>query len=113
MIIFLRLLINMGALMLLPMFIRGIEVQSVYAAFFAAIVLALVNSLIRPVLQLLTLPLTILTLGFFCLILNALLFWFVASFIDGFAVAGFWPAFWGALSMSVVAFLTNQFLKAR
>lgn len=113
MIIFLRLLINIGALMLMPLFIRGIEVQSVYAAFFAAIFLALVNSLIRPILQLLTLPLTVLTLGLFCLVINAFLFWFVASFIDGFAVAGFGSAFWGALFMSVVAFLTNQFLKAR
>lgn len=103
----------MGALMIMPLFIRGIDVQSAYAAFFAVIFLGIVNSVIRPVLQLLTLPLTILTLGLFCLILNAFLFWFVASFIDGFTVAGFWPAFWGALFMTVVSFLTNQFLKAR
>ncbi len=99
--------------MLLPLFIRGIEVQSVYAAFFAAIFLAIVNSFIRPIVTLLTLPLTVITLGLFSFIINAGMFWFVASFIDGFAVAGFWPAFWGALSMTIVAFLTNQFLKAR
>ena len=65
--------------------------------------LALVNTLIRPVLVLLTLPITLLTLGLFTLVINGLLFWLVASFVHGFAVAGFWSAFLGALVYSVVS----------
>ena len=89
MIILLRLLINAGALMLLPYLVSGLEVRNLYAALFAALFLGLVNALIRPIVQVLALPLTILTLGLFALVINALLFWFVASFVDGFAVAGF------------------------
>lgn len=113
MMLVLRLLINIGALMLLPMIVTGIHVESVYAAFFAAVFLGIVNALIRPVIQFFALPITVLTLGLFCLVINALLFWFVASFVDGFSVAGFWPAFWGALLMSLVAFITNKFLSLR
>ncbi len=113
MIILLRLLINAGALLLLSRIIPGLEVHSLYAALFAALFLGLVNAVIRPIVQFLTLPLTILTLGLFALVINALMFWFVASFVDGFAVAGFWPAFWGALAMSVVSYITNEFLQSR
>ena len=60
--------------------------------------LGLVNAIIRPILVLLTLPVTILTLGLFILVINALLFWAVAEFVDGFRVAGFWSAFWARSS---------------
>ena len=113
MILLLRLFINAGVLLLLPQFIVGLEVRSLYAAIIAALFLGLVNAVIRPVLILLALPLTVLTLGLFCLVINAALFWFVASFVDGFAVAGFWPAFWGALAMSIVSYLTNTFLRIK
>ena len=113
MILILRWCINAGALLLLPQFIAGLEVSNLYSAVIAALFLGLVNALLRPILQLLALPLTVLTLGLFCLVINALLFWFVASFVDGFAVTGFGPAFWGALAMSIVSYFTNHFLRIK
>ncbi|MEK7083681.1 MAG: phage holin family protein [Patescibacteria group bacterium] len=108
--LFLRWAVNAGTLLLLAYYLPGISVSGWYAAFIAALVLGLVNAIIRPVLLFFTLPLNILTLGLLTFVINALLFWFVASFIDGFDVAGFWPAFWGALVMSVVGWLTSSFL---
>lgn len=107
----LRWLINAATLILLATYLPGISVSGWYSALIAALVLGLVNALIRPLIILLTLPVNILTLGLFTLIINALLFWFVASFVDGFAVAGFWPAFWGALIMSVVSWVVSGLLK--
>src|SRR5436853_7851361 len=72
----------------------SIAVSSFAAALVAALVLGLVNAVIRPILILLTLPATILTLGLFIFVINGLLFWLVGSFIQGFVVAGFW---WGVL----------------
>lgn len=111
MMILFRLAINTAALMILPRFITGIEVEGIYIAVITALILGLINISIRPLVKLLTLPISILTLGVFALVVNALFFWFVATFIDGFNVAGFWPAFWGALVMSLVSWLTNQLLK--
>jgi putative membrane protein len=107
-----RLILNTGALLLLPYLISGIQVEGIYIAFITAIILGLINISIRPLVKLLTLPISILTLGLFALVINAVFFWFVASFIDGFTVTGFWPAFFGALIMSVVSWLTNQLLKS-
>lgn len=111
MMIIVRLLINAAALFALPYLISGITVDGIYIALVTALIMGLINISIRPLVKLLTLPLSILTLGIFALIINALFFWFVASFIEGFNVAGFWPAFWGALIMSVVSWLTNQLLE--
>ena len=107
----LRWVINAGALLLLASYLPGITVSGWYAALVTALVLGLVNALIKPVLVLLTLPVNILTLGLFTLVINALLFWFVASVVKGFGVAGFWPAFWGALIMSLVSWLVSGLLK--
>lgn len=109
--IIIKLLINTAALLVIAYFLPGINVSSVYIAFITAIILGLINISIRPLVKLLTLPLTILTLGLFALIINALFFWFVATFVDGFAVSGFGAAFIGALVMSIVAWATNQLLK--
>ena len=70
--------------------------------------LGLVNAVIRPVLVLLTLPVTVLTLGLFILVINALLFWFVGSILEGFHVRGFWGAFIGSLLFSVVSWLLSS-----
>ncbi len=109
----LRLLINAAALMALPYLINGIQVESFYIAVVTAVILGLINISIKPLVHFLTLPLSVLTLGVFALIVNGLFFWFVASFIDGFAVAGFWPAFWGALVMTLVSWMTNQLLDTK
>jgi putative membrane protein len=96
-------LINAAALFLLPYVLSSIQVKDFVTALVVALVLGLVNAIIRPVLVLLTLPVTILTLGFFILVINALLFWAVASFVDGFQVAGFWSAFFGAIIYALVS----------
>jgi len=109
--ILLRWVINAGVLLLLAAYLPGIEVTGWYAALITALVLGLVNALIKPLLVVLTLPINILTLGLFTLVINAVLFWFVASFIEGFGVDGFWPAFWGALILSIVSWLLSGLLK--
>ena len=76
----------------------------------AALVLGLVNTVIRPVLVLLTLPVTVLTLGLFIFVINGLLFWFVGSFIQGFHVAGFWSAVFGAILYSIISWALSALL---
>ena len=95
-------LINALALFLLPYVFPWVTVDSMGAALIAALVLGLVNALIRPILFLLTLPVTILTLGLFILVINGLLFWWVGSFLEGFRVAGFWSGVFGAIVFSLI-----------
>src|SRR5271157_4732144 len=96
-------LINAVALLALKYLLPSITVDSFLAALLAALVLGLINTFIRPLLILLTLPATLLTLGLFIFVINGLLFWFVGSFIEGFHVAGFWPAFFGAILYSIIS----------
>ena len=88
--------------------IPGIEVDSVYVAIIAALILGLLNLVVRPVLFLLTLPLTILTFGLFSFVLNALIFWFAASFIEGFSVSGFIPALLGSVVVALASALSSK-----
>jgi len=103
-------LINALALLALPYLFSGITVDGFYTALIVALALGLINAIIRPVLIVLTLPLTILTLGLFMLAINGLLFWFVASFVDGFAVSGFWTAVGGAIAYSLISWLCSALL---
>ncbi|HEY9379845.1 MAG TPA: phage holin family protein [Burkholderiales bacterium] len=103
-------LINAGALLALPFLFDSIQVNSFFTALIVALVLGLVNAIIRPVLVLLTLPVTILTLGLFILVINALLFWFVASFVEGFTVSGFWSAFFGAIVYALISWALSALL---
>lgn len=107
MFLLLRWLIGAVSLMLVTYVVPGIKIQSFYTALIAALILGLINSLIKPVLVLLTLPVNILTLGLFTLVINAFLFWLAATIVKGFGVDGFWPAFWGALAMSVISWILN------
>ena len=103
--------INAVALLALRyLFPESIHVDSFITALIAALVIGLVNTLIRPLLVLLTLPVTILTLGLFIFVINGLLFWFVGSVVPGFAVAGFWPAVFGAIVYSVISWLLSSLL---
>ena len=95
-------LINALALFLLPYVFPWVTVDSMGAALIAALVLGLINALIRPILFLLTLPVTILTLGLFILVINGLMFWWVGSFLEGFRVAGFWSGVFGAIVYSLI-----------
>jgi putative membrane protein len=103
-------LINAAALMALPYLMHSVTVTNVGAALIAAAVLALVNTLIRPVLVILTLPVTFLSLGLFVLVINALLFWLVATLVDGFHVAGFWSAFLAAILYSIISWALSTLL---
>ena len=103
-----RWLISALALMLIAYYVPGIAVTSFYSALVAALILGLINALIRPFILLLTLPINIFTLGLFTLVINALMFWLASSIVKGFSVAGFWPAFWGALLMCVVSWAVNS-----
>ena len=103
-------LVNALALMAVAYLLPGITVASFITALIAALVLGLVNAVIRPILVLLTLPATLLTLGLFIFVINGLLFWFVGSFISGFVVAGFWWGVIGAIAYSVVSWALSAVL---
>ncbi len=91
--------------------ISGISISGAYAALVAAAILALINAIIGPIIKFLTLPLTILTLGLFTFVVNALLFWFGSTIVKGFQVDGFIPALLASLIMTIVSTITNSLLK--
>ncbi len=105
--ILVRWLLNALAVMAAAYLVPGVNVQSIWAALIAALVIGLINALIRPIILLLTLPINILTLGLFTLVINALMFWLASSIVKGFNVQGFWPAFWGALVFWIVSWVTS------
>ncbi len=92
-----RWLLLAAALLLVAHLYSGVTVQSFGSALLAAFVIGLLNTLVRPILVLLTLPVTLLTLGLFLFVINALMFWAAANMLDGFAVAGFVAALVGSL----------------
>jgi putative membrane protein len=100
-------LVNALALIALPYVVPSIQVDGFVTALVAALVLGLVNTLIRPVLVLLTLPATVLTLGLFIFVINGLLFWMVASFVSGFRVGGFWSAVLGAIVYALISWAAS------
>lgn len=103
-------LLNAVALLIVAYILPGINVASFGSALIAALVLGLLNTLVKPVLILLTLPITIVTLGLFLLVLNALVFWFAGSVLKGFQVSGFWWAMLGALVYSIVSGILSRLL---
>ena len=105
-----RWIVNAAALLLVAYLYPGVAVTSFFAALIAALVLGLVNAVIRPILVLLTLPVTIVTLGLFIFVINALLFWFVANVVQGFAVSGFVAALVGSILYSIITMITSWLL---
>jgi putative membrane protein len=103
-------ILNAVALLIVAYILPGINVSSFGSALIAALVLGLLNTLVKPVLILLTLPITIVTLGLFLLVLNALVFWFAGSILKGFQVSGFWWALLGAFVYSVVSGLFSRLI---
>ncbi len=93
------------------LFAGAIRVESLEGAFLFALVLGLLNAFLRPVLLLFTLPLTLITLGLFTLVVNAIVFWVASLFPVGVSVSGFGGAFLGALVVSVVSFLASRAFK--
>ena len=109
----LRWVINAAGLLLVAYLYPGVVVEGFLAALIAALVLGLVNAVIRPILVILTLPATILTLGLFIFVINALLFWFVAEIVHGFRVTGFGAALLGSILYSIITLLTSWLLLGR
>jgi putative membrane protein len=103
-------LINAAALFALPYLMDSVRVDNFVVALIAALLLGLVNTLVRPVLVLLTLPVTLVTLGLFIFIINGLMFWMVANFVQGFHVAGFWSAVGGALLYSIISWALSSLI---
>ena len=109
----LRWIVNAGALLLVAYLYPGVHVQDFVTALVAALVLGLVNALIRPILVILTLPVTLLTLGLFLFVINAALFWLVAELVSGFTVTGFWAALVGSILYSLITLVTSWLLFPR
>jgi putative membrane protein len=106
-----RLLINMVAILAIAyLFPSLVWVDSLWSALGAAFLLGIVNAVIRPVFILLTLPLTLITLGLFLLVINALMLWLVAGLVGGFHVAGFWGAFFGSLLISLISWVLSRLI---
>ena len=103
-------ILNAVALLTVAYLLPSIHVASFGAAMFAALLLGLVNAVLRPLLLLLTLPVTLLTLGLFIFVINGLMFWLASSLIEGFAVGGFWPAVFGSILYSVVSWALTSLL---
>mgnify|MGYP003511054075 CR=1 FL=1 len=88
--------------------VPGIHVDTFLTALVVAAILAFINTIIKPIIGILTLPINILTLGIFSLVLNALFFWGVAYVVSGFSVNGFAAAFWGSLIVSIINWIAGQ-----
>ncbi len=102
--------INAAALLALPYLLHSVSIDSLSTALVAALVLGLVNTLIRPVLLLLTLPVTLVSMGLFIFVINGFMFWLVAQWVDGFHVDSFWWAVGAALLYSVISWTLSTLL---
>ena len=104
-------LLSAAALLLVAYLYQGVEVRSFTSALVAAFVIGLLNAVVRPVLVLLTLPVTVLTLGLFLFVINALMFWAAASLFDGFHVRDFTAALIGSLIYSLIGMVVESALE--
>jgi len=105
-----RWIINALALIALTYAIPGFTVETFFVALLAALLLGLVNALIRPLVIILTLPVTIMTLGLFSFVVNALMIWLTSTIVPGFAVDGFVPALLAAIGLWIISLGTNWLL---
>jgi putative membrane protein len=105
-----RLVLNGLAIIIAAWLLPGIHITSPLSALLAGVILGFVNAIVRPVLFFLTLPLTLLTLGLFIFVLNAICFGLTAWLVPGFSVDGFFSAMFGALLVSVVSWILNGLL---
>ena len=96
------------AVLLIPYVLSGVHVSGVGTALLTALVLGVLNALVRPILILLTLPLTVVTLGFFILVINALLFMLAGAVVPGLRVDSFWSAFFASIIVSAVSWILNS-----
>ncbi|MEE9556606.1 MAG: phage holin family protein [Candidatus Adiutricales bacterium] len=108
-----RWLISAVSLLIVSYIVPGIEVQGFFYALIAALFLGVLNAIVRPVLIILTLPLTILTLGLFLFVVNGIMLMLVSLVLKGFHVNGFWPAVLGALLLSVINWFSNSYINSK
>lgn len=104
----LRLLVNSLALFIVTKVVHGIHANSVSAIIWTALLLGIVNTLIRPIVQLFAIPVTLLTFGLFALVINAILFLIVGNFVHGFYIDGFGAAFIGSILLSIVSWILHK-----
>ena len=107
---FVRTLITMLGLLLASAIVPGVEIEGTGSVILASILLAAVNAIVRPIAVVLTLPITILTLGLFLLVINAGMFGLVAAMLDNFSVAGFGSALLGALIVSITSTIASWYI---
>ena len=107
----LRWFTNAVVIILVTYLVPGIHVANFWAALLVALALGVLNAIVRPILVILTLPISLITLGLFTLVINAALFWFTSTVIKGFTVDSFGAAFLGALILWLVSFLTSLLFK--
>ena len=111
--IFIRWLTLTVAIIFTAYLVDGIHVSGFLSAFLAAAMLGILNALFRPIALLVTLPINILTLGFFTFVINALMLKMASGVISGFQVQGFWSAVFGSLMISIISWLLNSFINDR
>ena len=105
-----RWLLNTAALLIVSKIMNSIEIDGFVTALVAAAILGIINTFLRPVLILLTLPINILTFGLFTLVINGLVFYLAGNIVEGFYIADFWSAFWGALIFSLINILITSLI---
>ena len=103
-------IVNALALLALPYVVPTIQIAGFGTALLVAVVLGLINTLLKPLLILLTLPVTLLTLGLFIFVINALLFMLAGDLVTGFHVGGFWSALFGSIGYSLISWLLSAIL---
>ena len=108
--IILRILLTALGVIAASLIVPGITVAGFWTAVLVAVVLGILNTTLGLLLKVLTFPLSLVTFGLFLLVINALMFW-LASFVKGFDVHGFWPAFFGSLIVTIVNLIGKQLLK--
>jgi putative membrane protein len=110
---FIRVLINTLAIYFAAAIVPGIALSGVMAALGSGLVLGLVNAVVRPILIVMTLPFTLLTLGLFLFVLNGLCLWLTSLLVKGFEVHGFWAAVFGSILVSIVSWLLTTTVSDR
>jgi len=108
--IFIRMLITMLGLFLASRLLPGVWIEGTGSFILAAFLLGLVNAIVRPLVFVMTLPLTVVTLGLFIFVLNAAMFGLVAAMLDNFQVAGFWSALFGAIIVSITSTIASWYI---
>ena len=111
--ILIRIVVNALAIIVAAQVIPGIELSGALSALASGLILGVVNAVVRPILLLLTFPITLLTLGLFLFVLNGLCLWLTSALVSGFEIHGFWAAVFGALLVSFVSWVLNAFLSDR